>query len=356
MKYYKKGNINKKIGIITYHDGINYGAFFQAYSFFQVLRNVFNFDVEFINYKSFRHWFLEYLVFYHRFYNLEYFKDNIIKICKFRRLQSNIKKSNKIIFRQQLKNKTYDCIFYGSDEIWNYENILVGYDPVYFGCCVNATKISYASSFGSLDSSIKLSEDIINNLSSFKNISVRDKNSQKIIFNNLNKEAQIVLDPTLLINEIVTPILPEYNNFILVYTAKLNNRTVKSIREFAKRKGKQLISVGYRYSWCDRSCVNIGPQEWLGFYKKADYVITTMFHGTIYAIKYRKNFVSIVTKYRKNKIINFLKQVKLEDRILYKSDRLGKILSKKPNYKDVFRIISRQKIKSLEFINNSLKK
>ncbi|MBW2166434.1 MAG: polysaccharide pyruvyl transferase family protein, partial [Deltaproteobacteria bacterium] len=51
-----------KIGILTFHDGINHGGFFQAYSTFSLLRS-WGHDVEIINYKNSTHWFKEYKAF-----------------------------------------------------------------------------------------------------------------------------------------------------------------------------------------------------------------------------------------------------------------------------------------------------
>ena len=51
-----------KIGILTFHDGINHGAFFQAFSTYSFLKAN-GYDVEIINYKNKRHWFTEYRTF-----------------------------------------------------------------------------------------------------------------------------------------------------------------------------------------------------------------------------------------------------------------------------------------------------
>jgi hypothetical protein len=347
--------MKKKIGILTFYDGINYGAFFQAYSLLLVLKKYSNAEVEFINYKGFKHWFLEYLVFYHKIYKLNNLIANINKIHKFRRAQTNFLVGQKIFFKKQLKKIKYDYIFYGSDEIWNYMNPLLGYNPIYFGHYNNSNKISYAPSFGSVKNTEKLSSNIVKGLSSFKAISVRDKNSQKIIFNNLKIFTPIVLDPTLLIDKTIKPILPKDKNYILVYTTSLSSQFIDSIKNFATKTHKQLISVGYFYQWCDKSYVDIGPEEWLGFYKNADYVVTSMFHGTIYAIKNKKNFVSIISEYRKNKLTSFLRLIKLENRFLSDPQKLERVIIKKPNYKKAFEAIRVKRNESLDFIRKALK-
>ncbi|WP_156860527.1 hypothetical protein [Francisella hispaniensis] len=51
-----------RIGILTFHEGINHGGFFQAYSTYSYLKEK-SYDVEIINYKNKIHWFLEYKAF-----------------------------------------------------------------------------------------------------------------------------------------------------------------------------------------------------------------------------------------------------------------------------------------------------
>jgi len=350
----KEGRV-KRVGVITYYDGINYGVFFQAYSLFKVLKHVFKTNVEFIDYKNPRHWLLENMVFYHRLFEPKYLISNVIKIRKFRKFQKAFKKSSKIIFKFQLMCQKYDYIFYGSDEIWNFTNPLVGYDPIYFGLYTRSNKISYAPSFGSVDISEKLPNTAKEGLLSFQRISVRDENSQEIILKNLKYKAPIVLDPTLLLDDILKEVYPKDKDYILVYSTNLEEPFINSIKEFAREHRKQLISIGYYYKWCDKSYVGIGPDEWLGFYRKADFVITSMFHGTIFAIKYRKNFVSIITKFRKNKISSLLKNLGLQERVLLDPKGLGKKLLNQPNYKKVFDDIHKKRNESLRFIQESLK-
>ena len=72
-----------KIGILTFHDGVNHGAFFQVYGLYKSLKSL-GCNVEIINYKNFRHWVAEnriFLITKNPFILLQ----NFIKIVKFRR-------------------------------------------------------------------------------------------------------------------------------------------------------------------------------------------------------------------------------------------------------------------------------
>ena len=51
--------MKKRILIVTYHDGINYGAFLQVFSLQEYLTKN-NYEVKILNYKSLKHTILEY--------------------------------------------------------------------------------------------------------------------------------------------------------------------------------------------------------------------------------------------------------------------------------------------------------
>ena len=40
---------------------------------------------------------------------------------------------------------------------------------------------------------------------------------------------------------------------------------------------------------------NVGPEEWLGYIKNAEYVVTNSFHGTVFSILFNKKFFSEVS-------------------------------------------------------------
>ena len=74
--------------------------------------------------------------------------------------------------------------FYGSDEIWNFENPFFSFDPYFFGKSNNLYKCSYAASFGTaaslVDKNVTISK-ISKLLENFNNISVRDYSSKKFL-------------------------------------------------------------------------------------------------------------------------------------------------------------------------------
>ena len=190
--------MKKRILIVTYHDGINYGAFLQVFSLQEYLTKN-NYEVKILNYKSLKHTILEYFYLL-KTKNINLFFNTICKIYKFKKLQKKSLNLTKRFFNipNNIDYK-YDYIVYGSDEIWNFKNDLIGLDLIYFGDKIKGKKVSYAPSFGNIETNINIPIKILKLLKDFT-ISVRDINSLNIISKNLGTLPDIVLDPTFLID------------------------------------------------------------------------------------------------------------------------------------------------------------
>ena len=349
-----------KIGILTFHDGINHGAYLQAYSLYKVLSNKFSDnEIKIINYKNKKHLITEYKFFLIQKNPINIIK-NILKIFKFRKLQ-DLFNLTKFTTEPDKPNKdNFDVIIYGSDEIWNFSNSLFGCDKVYFGFDLNAKcKISYAPSFS--EAKIEnFPSDLKEFYKNFNFISVRDSYSKKL-FNQINQNHNIncieVLDPTFLYDfrneekEISSTYL---NNYILIYCTFLDKNDIDNIKDYAKNTKMKLISIGYKNYFADESVINLDPFEWISYFKNANYIVTNTFHGTVFSIKYNKKFISIPKNDKKNKIISLLDQFKLKDRACTDKYDLTNILKKEINYDEVNSLIDKQKRISLNFLINSI--
>lgn len=301
-----------KIGILTFHDGINFGAFLQAYSTKRRLE-LLGHNVEIINYKD--PWFA--------FKELAYalringkITSNAKKIWKFRNAQKLLDMTKPISDLSKIENE-YDKVFFGSDEIWNINNPGFGYDLGYFGKgLAHTSKVSYAPSFGSTkidDKKLNLVKDY---LMDFEAISVRDINSQNIIYKLTGSKPTIVPDPTFLVDQFQWAKEPKIQeDYILVYAYVLKPEHINIMKQYAKEKSIKLVSVGFYYDWCDENYLGIDPFEWIGYFKNAKYVFTSMFHGTIFAILMRRNFTVFMDPYRLQKFSYLLDVLDIHNRI-----------------------------------------
>jgi len=314
-----------KIGILNYHSGINYGAYLQCYALYKVTDDQ-GFDAQVINYKNIRHWFLEYRYFLFRI-NPKILFSNIQKIRNFKKLLKQMELTKFTWIKSLLKYKKFDYIIIGSDEVWNYTNPLVGYDLTYFGKGLSASKLaSYAASFGWLNSDVELPAEVKELISKFDLISVRDENSRTIISNNIGIDVPVVLDPTMLYGfdrEMADTKIPSglEEDYLLLYSpGGIIDERHDDLIDYCKDKKLQIVSLGNYHACADINLLTIDPFQWLVLIRKAKFIVTSSFHGVVFSVKFRKQFISSPNKASYNKISSLLHEFNLSDRIFYHSE------------------------------------
>ncbi|MFL2859456.1 MAG: polysaccharide pyruvyl transferase family protein [Pontiellaceae bacterium] len=303
-----------KIGIITFHDGLNHGAYLQAFSTMMFLREK-SHDVFIINYKNRLHDKKE-------GYTQIFKYRNPFRIIDFLKKKKAFKISQKKLYLtpfttnpMDILSLKFDLIIVGSDVVWNTD--IFGFDNIYFGGLINCKQISYAASFGWGEPNEEIIGMIKKGINNFSDISVRDKRSQSIIENLTNKIPDIVVDPVFLtqwnLYEKISERIQDLPPFILIYAYKLDEMEIEHIIEYAKNNNLISISIGYRQKWCDSNYLDVDPFEWLGFFKKASRVITSTFHGTIFSIIYNKRFYVSINEKNKSRIETLLELTDLNN-------------------------------------------
>lgn len=263
--------------------------------------------------------------------------------------------------------KDLDYVVVGSDEIFSIE---AGINPWYFGIGVPCShQFSYAASFGPTNyddiERHHVTEFIKSGLNNLENISVRDENSQKIVYQLIKKEVPIVCDPVILfdykkyidqkdIEEFKENNLKKYC-VVYSYDDHMNDKaTVKAIKKYAKAHKLSIVSIGYYHRWCS-SNINLSPLDLFKRFAAAEIIFTDTFHGTVLSLVTNKPFVCKVTN-NKNKLDYLLKQYhvsgcKVEDFSNADFDALKNI-----DYSIVNKIIEKSRKQSRkvlsEFINN----
>ena len=344
--------MNKKIAIVTYQNGKNYGGFLQVYSLQKILEKNKDFKVEIINYKSLRFIFKELIT-------LVNSKNPIKIILNFFSFFSYFIYRKKLNLKKFTTEKTkaievkYDHIIYGSDEIWNFNNNLVGFDSFYFGAECNQKKIAFSTSFGTVTENQKKIKNIKKYLKNFSKISVRDTHSSKIL-NNLGIQNQLTLDPVFLYDfkdELLKINFKNQNRkYILIYGLISDKKIIENIKLFKKDKNYQIISIGYYNKWVDKNIVySIDPFLFLKIFKNSEKIFTSMFHGVILSLKFNKKFFIIKDNYRVNKLSYLTKKFKLK--FLYNNQNYH--LSEFKKQINFMNLVNKKKL--LNNIDNSLK-
>lgn len=327
-----------KVGIMSMQRVVNYGSYLQAYGLKKTLEFL-GHEVEFVDYKP------EGSLVEENGSKNGRISDNISRVLRmlspsYRRWREKQIRSNRSfqIFYdkfihdflpelgvEEVRNETpkLDVLVIGSDEVFNCTQAgqMVGYSRQLFGAERRANKlISYAASFGSTTleklNQYGIAHDIRHYLGDFDAISVRDQNSFELVKNLCGVCAEQHIDPVLLYDfSEVDQISTNFKNYIVVYAyaGRISEEEAKWIHNFANKKGKKLISLGFWQTFCD-DYVLASPLEALAYIRDADYVITDTFHGTVFSIKYQKRFAVIVRDCNKQKLTDLLSQFGLDER------------------------------------------
>ncbi|MFL2877214.1 MAG: polysaccharide pyruvyl transferase family protein [Pontiellaceae bacterium] len=294
-----------KLGILTYHEGLNHGAYLQAFATMKVLKGL-GHDVTIINYKNQEHWLQEDLRPWLAYRRPIRFLDRLKKERAFKKDHKQFHLTPFTKDPKKVQEWAFDVVVVGSDVVWNYK--IFGFDPVYFGGFVADRKVSFAASSGWVNHGESHPQGMADGLSSFHAISVRDENTRAIVQAATGEDAPIVLDPTLVYDfgddEVMTTRIRELGDYLLIYAYVSDSQMVKKIQDLATEKGLKTLSLGYRQLWCDKTLMDVGPLEWLSFYKHAACVATSTFHGTIFALKYEKEFLYIKNEKAKNRVVS----------------------------------------------------
>lgn len=357
-----------KIGILTYYGVHNHGAVLQANALRQVLLDkghdcgFLEFERDYSNISEIQA--NKYKlgigsIFFYAKYFLEKGIGNIFYNIQKKKTLDQFRKTN-LPMIGDYKKFSGDLIVIGSDEVFSLE---IGVNPFLYGNDLPTKhSFSYAGCFGPTtyeDVIGQKQENMIRKgLQKLEAVSVRDENSLDTVKKIANIDAKLVCDPVILYGykkERGTFVPPE-RDYILVYSydKNMNNpNEYRYIKEYAKQHHLKIFSVGYYHSWC-RS-INASPIELLGWVKHATMVVTDTFHGSVLSIICN---TPVVVKVRgnQNKLRFLLSEYGLLERIMTDFDAFKEVADSKIDFEKVNCLIEEKRTKSMQFIDNSLKK
>ena len=371
----------KRVGLISYHSGHNYGTMLQAYALQRVINSLGDNSSEYIHYvdgKSFidASWKVRLQKIIAKFklgpFQLAYlflYRQKLKTISEkfnsfFNSYITTSEESYSSIKELKETPPNYDIYIVGSDQTWN--PTFIKDNSAYFLTFVknpNATKNSYASSLGVYSISNETSKKYSKYLNSFNLISCREKINAEKLSILLKKKVEHVLDPTLLIDADTWKELEmKYdtpNAYVLCYCLG----TKRSIRNFAKHLGEKhhlpvlYIVSSYQDLLYSNPCFGVGPLEFLFLIRNATYVCTDSFHGTIFSLIFKRNFYSFYKRkggktYGDNSRIFFLLQ---EMSLLNRLKSKEFIEEKDIDYNEYINLyLKEMKIKSISFLKQIL--
>ncbi len=358
-----------KIGIMTFHRAINYGAVLQAFALCKFINNM-GVECEVIDYRSIP---LEetYKIFDFKRNNLiagvlkGLIKGHIIakKKKKFNVfLSSCISLSKNQYEKEELKslNKEYDAFITGSDQVWSPS--CVGFDGAYFlTFAEDKKKNSYAASIGCKSIPENKKEEYKKRLNGYKNISLREENAVDILRKiGIASDMDVNIDPTFLLSSDIysnIAIKPSEEKYILVFSVNMPVNLLEYAKKLAALKNLKVIYIndkpimrvkGIEYKTA------VSPEEFLGYIKNAEYVATNSFHGTAFSVIFHKQFfVEYHTKNGRNS---------RAEELLNKLNITGReIISEEPlkdtsiDWESVDNVIGNERVKSINYLKKIIK-
>lgn len=327
-----------KNAVFTLYKAKNYGTHLQAYAIYNIIKKLKNEDVVILSEENER-----------LTEKLKFIKSkNPFKIKKRLNFLRYNSKFNEAFIVGEFQS-TYHNLIIGSDELWNVRNKDFQHSDYYLGSNFKADNIiSYAISCNRCTHSEFRSVYGDNPFINLSAISVRDKMTLDLLESYGIKDVQRVLDPTFLYDFKVKNQLD--SNYILVYGYYFTEDEQKKILNFAREKNLKLVAVGFEHDWCDyyKLC---STEDFLSYVYYSDYVITSTFHGSVFSIKFNKQFASFG---RDNlKVLDLIDHFGLSQRNATPVD-LNTIFSNQIDYIPINEQISRERDESLKWLKNHL--
>ena len=292
-----------RIGILTFHSAHNYGAILQAYALRKIISKETGNDVEIINFDmpevmDVRRKRLDGSDFDRERYQM--FEGQYRSIHE---LSSECLYSEHVEDFRKLVEGKYDTILVGSDEVWAVDKYKVFPTPFWLPGDYGCKKLSYAVS--SRTNVATLSEEtkslVKEYLSGFSILNVRDMATKELVESITGREARIGCDPTFAYDFRINKDLGkkiikdkyDYDGKKKIIGLMVDGGLGRVVAD--TYKGRFDFVPLYNYVTGLKNVV-LPPFEWLQVIAGCDGLITSYFHGTIFALKGNTPFISFETR------------------------------------------------------------
>lgn len=329
-----------RIGILTFHRSHNYGAFLQAFALSHSLQKQFpESTVEIIDYdmKASHNIYIERILRTGKFVGTPYYA---MQYSMFRKQLSRLPLSQKTLitddyeqFRDTYKNQ-YDLIVVGSDQVWVTSGMRGFPNAFWLPGDYGSKKVSYAASSRSEMSRMPLNDQelIHQYLNDFSYIGARDDATIYEInkFLEGEKSAHFNPDPVFTWDfgdvkakgrEILARKFGVKSDEKAIGIMIARKTNAKKIIETVKTLGYTPVALYFRHHGARNAVVD--PFEWFSVISGLDGIVTSLFHGMCFSIKYDIPFVAIEerkTTADNSKMFDLLKRIHNQNRYITEND------------------------------------
>lgn len=370
-----------KISILTWLHNGNYGTVLQAYALQKYLRNkgynVNNIDLHpsviektknLIKQRNPLNLFLEK---FEDMLNRKACPDKNGLVRKNQRidefLETNFiltRKIKRFVDLQEFKD-SYDVYICGSDQIWS----PTYYSPSYFFDFVSESKkkIAYACSFGVKSVSAAKAAKMRRLIKRYHAVSVREKTGVAIMQQIVGSTPAVNVDPTMLLEsteweEVVNHRIIE-GEYMFCYFLSYNKQHWQKCIQTAKQLGFKLVFVPKTkesYAIEGEKIYDAGPMEWVSLIKYASFVATDSFHGCVFSIIHRRNFMVFKRfddnskESRNTRVYNLLETYGLGKVLVDNIDSYSPVMISESDYDAVIAKVNCNSQRSKDWLLNAL--
>lgn len=306
----------KKIATITFHSSYNYGSHLQAYALQEFIKKISNepIDYKIINLRT-----QIQKNMYKNIFERTGFKNNLKKLLflnykkQFFKKAENYEKflteklqvTKEFNTYDELMNENFDYDYYisGSDQLWNLNAKDFDWSN-YLEFVKKGKKISYSASFGPKPQRWNEEEKnrVKKDLEQFDYLSVREQGSFNNVKELTNKEPEIHVDPTMLLEKkdwlkIIGKEAILKKDYIFFYDLKGREEDIKIVKGISKRLNMPVVITKYmsikihfsnfeKHYYC-------GPTEFLNLLYNSKLVLSSSFHGNVFSVIFNKPFFAL---------------------------------------------------------------
>lgn len=288
-------------------------------------------------------------------------------------LKKNVSFTDKIFYSSKNFTPTdlqYDAVICGSDVVWS-EGVGTGdWGNLCFLDFVTAPtkKISYAASFGASELSKNFSEFIKPLIKKFDAISVREESGVDICAKLGRPDAVSVCDPTLLLQKsdydnLLVPSNIEHQTAFAYFIGWDTEIPEQEIKQYVKENNWSFSRLDSQIHKKSLKQLFVKPKsipEWLQTYRDAPCIFTNSFHGTIFALIFKKPFLFFPIKGAaqklNNRVENLLGKFGLINRIWLPNKSIQEQMDKPIDWLQVYKNIEDFRIFSLNWLKIALEK
>lgn len=353
-----------KVGIITIFDPVpNYGNKLQNYAVEKTFQKL-NIDCETL---VTEHQQSIYMLYFKRLlnavtgYRLSKNQNFWIRCSMFYQFNKKHLHTSNSLLNGSLDTKKYDFFSIGSDQVWNptWYNSNLKKNAYLLGFANNKQKVCFSPSFGISKLPEEWKEYFKEHLLSFSNISVREISGAKIIKELTGKDAKVLIDPTLMLdqNEWMSISKKPKNidigkKYILTYfLGELNDTHYRDIEKFAKQNELEIYNLLDKKS----EFYKTGPSEFIYLISNASLICTDSYHACVFSFIFNRPFLIYERSSEgdmNSRIQTFLTKFKIDGK--YANGMIPyKILEY--NYENGYKILIYEREKVLEFLKESMK-